>query len=151
MDVHFFHFPKSGVVRDVVESRIRNCVKKFKNDIVTIRVYFSESSLAEHEMKIEIHGSGHFSGFVHAKAVDPAHVFEETLEKLEALLKKESEKHKHKKNEFSHAKEKSDYNVVNLRYKKRLGNQFSEENAFDKYENSFVSDFEDSEQKKKAS
>lgn len=151
MDVHFFHFPKSGMAQDTVESKIRHCVRKFKDNIVTIHVYFRELSLAEYEMKIEIHGSDHFNGFVHAKAVDPAHAFDQTLEKLEALLKKSSAKNKHKKNEFSHVKNQSDYNVVNLRYNKRMKHKFSEENSFDKYETSFISDFEDSEPKKKVS
>lgn len=155
MEIQFFHFPKSGTVQDILESRIKDCVEKYAQNITTIKVHFSDPALAEHHMKIVIHGSGHFNGFVNSTAVDVPHAIEKCMEKLEVLLRKASAKHKHMKSEFSNQGDDSSYNVTNLRYKKHILGKFPEENAFDKYENSFVSDFEDSEPvkhpKKKAS
>lgn len=129
MEIQFFHFPESGVVQEVLESRIRDCIHKFGLNIITVKVYFTELSLAEHQMKIDIRGAGHFEGIVHGIGVDHAHAFEKTMQKLENLLRKHSSKNKHQKGE-------------------RDLDKFSDENAFDKYENSFMSDFEDSETKK---
>lgn len=129
MEIQFFHFPESGVVQEVLESRIRDCVHKFGLNIITVKVYFTELSLSEHQMKIDIRGAGHFEGIVHGVGVDHAHSFEKAIQKLENLLRKHSSKHKHQKGE-------------------RDLDKFFDENAFDKYENSFISDFEDSESKK---
>lgn len=151
MDIHFFHFPKSEMIQSNVEDRIRHCVKKYHFNIVAMNVYFVEKSLADYEMKIEFHGADHFRGFVHATGKDPAHAFDKTIDKLESFLHKNASKKKHKKVEFSHVKENSNYNVSNLRYKKRKADQYTTENAFDKYEDSFINEFDESESVKKAS
>ncbi|APJ04411.1 ribosome hibernation-promoting factor, HPF/YfiA family [Silvanigrella aquatica] len=139
VEVHFVNFPKSKQNRSIVEQKIIECIEKYSSNIIFVKAFFSVDGF-EHHVKISV-SSGRMSTFVNASAGDIYHSIDKVLNKLESSLRRVSKKKMHKRNEFSSVSEKSDYNATNLRIHKRFAK--INENVFDKFENAYVSDFED--------
>ncbi|KAB8031772.1 HPF/RaiA family ribosome-associated protein [Fluviispira multicolorata] len=139
VDVQFINFPKSKLIRLLVEEKIQDCIEKFSSNTTSVRAFFSVDGI-EHHVKISVI-AGKMSTCVNASATDIAHSIDKVITKLESSLRKASKKVRHKRAEFSSVSEMSDYSATNLRlHKIRSKNN---ENIFDKYETLYVSDFED--------
>jgi ribosome-associated translation inhibitor RaiA len=132
--VQFVNFPKSDLIREIVANRIQDCFEKFSTYATSIRAFFSADGSEQH-VKITFK-TAHLNACINATDLNVALSIEKAIQKLESFLRRSCAKQKRHKTNFSATNDK----IQDFRYEKN--SHFTQESAFDKYENSFLSDFE---------
>lgn len=134
IDVQFVNFPKSDFMRGIVAHRIQNCFDKFSTQATSIKAFFRMDGL-EHHVKIAVKAAN-LTACIDASATNTAQSIEKALQKLESFLRRSVSKQKHKK--FSYA---PSIEAQEILYRGKR-NHYDQENVFDKYEKSYVKDFD---------
>jgi ribosomal subunit interface protein len=138
VDVTFVNFPATDSVKNMIAAKIEQQVGKFSEKFATARAVFSTQGF-EHQVRISLLG-GNRNVSVHASDSDVGRSVDMAIDKLGGSVRKLVTRRKHHRSERVETEEGQ---METNRVRRSRGSQGSWENAFDRYEEEFVRDFDD--------
>jgi ribosome-associated translation inhibitor RaiA len=134
VEAQFVNFPKSRQIRLLLEQKIAEILEKYSQGNAFVRVFFSLNGV-EHHVKISV-VSGKLNLCVQTNSYDIVHCVDKVLHKLDAALRKATQKHKRAR--FTQVAKLFD---LNAKYQKHV--PLTNENIFDKYESHYAANFDE--------
>lgn len=138
VDVTFVNFPATDSVKSLIAGRIEQQVGKYSEKFATARAVFSTHGF-KHQVRISLYG-GETQVSVCATDSDVGKSVDRAIDKLGGNVRKFVTRRKHHRNEKSG----TDAEALGAHgVRRNRGAQSGLENAFDRFEEEFVRDFDD--------
>jgi ribosomal subunit interface protein len=138
VDVTFVNFPATESVKNIIAAKIEQQVGKYSEKFAMVRAVFSTQGF-NHQVRISLVG-GDRSVSVHASDADVGRSVDRAIDKLGGTVRKLVTRRKHHRNEKV---EREAMSIETNRVRRSRGTRGGWENAFDRYEEEFVRDFDE--------